>query len=543
MTLVLKSCLALALIGVQFFIYFPAPAAEAQTVPNLIFPVIDTPGMYYRDDFGDPRGGGTRSHEGNDILAPKMTALVAVTDGEVRRVNYPEASWGYAVILRGDNGYDYWYLHINNDNPGTDDGMGGAMNAYAPYMDRGIDVVAGQLIGWMGDSGNAETTSSHLHFEVHPRGGGVINPYPSLQAARKIKTPVEPPAINGEMLPFDGFAGGAHIAYGNFDNSNQHEIVAGAGPGGTPHVRLFERNGDKIGTFHAYDENFRGGVDVAAGDLDGDGIDEIITGPGAGGGPHVKMFNKDGTSYVVEGFFAFTPSFSGGVNVAAADIDNDGKDEIIVGAGSGGGPHVRVFESDGTPLGDGFFAYDAGFRSGVDVTATDGTGSQQGSVITGAGPGGGPHVKVFSPEGELREDFYAYDEGFMGGVRVSAGAIGASGSCSSGDNNFDDFNSYDNDEDRDRNWWRDRYYDQYGRTTSSTTTSYQIITAPVQDGGADIRIYNTDGSLAECEQMFEEWWQGGYDVAAGNGITFVSTTDGSLSFAEGRRASIQEGPN
>ncbi|MDX1608268.1 MAG: VCBS repeat domain-containing M23 family metallopeptidase [Candidatus Spechtbacterales bacterium] len=530
-----------------FLFAFAFPLGVLGQTADIIFPVLDSDSVYYRDDFGDPRGGGTRSHEGIDILGEKMLPLIAAADGTVRRVNYPEASWGTAVILRANNGYSYWYLHMNNDTPGTDDGMGSFMDIYAPYMERGNEVSAGQLIGWMGDSGNAESTPAHLHFEIHD-GRDVINPYPSLQAAREVDVPAAAPKQDNELLPFGEFNGGASIAYGNFDRLNSHEFVVGAGPGGAPHVRMMTRDGKKLGSFYAYIESFSGGVDVAAGDLDGDGIDEIITGAGPGGGPHVKIFNADGTPYQVEGFFAYIPEFTGGVNVAAADIDNDGRDEIITGAGPGGGPHVRVFDSDGTPLGDGFFAYGAEFRGGVDVSASDGSSSQDGFIITGAGPGGGPHVKIFNTGGQLQEDFYAYDEGFLGGVRVSAGDIGASGS-------FRTMLSHNSDDDDGgSNWWDDWWnnddepepddiYDQYGRPISDTATSIQIITSPAKNGGADIRIYNTDGTLAGAEKMFEQWWQGGYDVAAGEGITFVSTTDSSLSYAGGRRVSVREGPN
>lgn len=526
MRIILKFTFLLIFASTQFFIFFNTHETEAQVVGNLTFPVIDNLSLSFRDDFGDPRA--EHTHEGIDIFSKKMTPLVAVADGTIRRINYPEASWGYAVILRDSSGYSYWYLHMNNDTPGTDDGLGGAMNAYAPYIEGRNKVAKGQLIGWVGDSGNAEATTSHVHFEIHPPSGGVINPYSSLQSAQKIKTPIDPPEINDELLPFGEFNGGASVDYGNFDNANNHEIVAGAGPGGTPHVRLMTKDDKKIGTFYAYDENFSGGIDVAAGDLDGDGIDEIITAPGPGGGPHIKMFRVDGMPYTTEGFFAYTPSFTGGVNVAAADIDNDGKDEIITGAGPGGGPHVRIFEGDGTPISDGFFAYPADFLGGVDVSATDATATESSSIITGAGPGGGPHVKIFDKNGTEKGDFYAYDEAFWGGVRVSVGKINASSSSSS---SYDYF----------KRWFAFGDYDQYGRQETSSG-DWQILTSPYQHGGADIRIYNLEGSLIEKSQMFENWWQGGYDVAAGEGITFVSTTNGDLSYLGGRRASIQEGP-
>lgn len=146
----------------------------------ITFPVQGT--FSFRDDYGEPRGDGTRAHEGIDIVAAKMTPLVAAVDGTVTFVAIPQASWGYSVTIRDSAGYTYRYLHMNNDTPGTDDGAGGEAHAYAPEIRRGATVTRGQLIGWVGDSGNAESTVSHLHFEIRSPNGN-INPYDSLYAA------------------------------------------------------------------------------------------------------------------------------------------------------------------------------------------------------------------------------------------------------------------------------------------------------------------------------------------------------------------------
>jgi hypothetical protein len=134
------------------------------------------------NSFGDARSG--HSHEGDDIMGKKMTPLYAAVDGIVHDLEIPEASWGYAITLRDADGYTYHYLHINDDTPGTDDGQGGISNAYAPFTGRGSAVKKGQLIGYMGDSGNAENVGAHLHFEIRKPGGTAIDPYLSLVAAR-----------------------------------------------------------------------------------------------------------------------------------------------------------------------------------------------------------------------------------------------------------------------------------------------------------------------------------------------------------------------
>jgi Peptidase family M23 len=155
--------------------------ASAQTVRDIAFPA-EGPVTFY-DDFGMSRSGG-RTHEGNDLLGAKMRKLFSAVDGYVTYLVYPEADWGYAVVIRDDEGYTYHYLHVNNDTPGTDDGNGGPENAYAPGIYDGARVTRGQHIAWMGDSGNAESVGPHLHFEIR-YNGTPIDPYPSLIAAQQ----------------------------------------------------------------------------------------------------------------------------------------------------------------------------------------------------------------------------------------------------------------------------------------------------------------------------------------------------------------------
>ena len=141
-----------------------------------------------------------------------------------------------------------------------------------------------------------------------------------------------------------GFHGGVDVAIGDYRGNKNNEIITAAGNGGGPQVRVFASNGHFLNQFWAYSETFHGGVNVAAGDLDGDGKVEIITGPMKGGGPHVRVFDKNGNPKYTMGFFAFDEGFRGGVDVAAGDLNGDGRDEVIAAAGPGGSPHVRVFD-------------------------------------------------------------------------------------------------------------------------------------------------------------------------------------------------------
>ena len=126
--------------------------------------------------FGAERDGGERDHKGIDLAAPRLTPVLAVRDGVVTRINRA----GVSVFIRHDDGWSSWYLHLNNDTYLTDDGLGGGV---APGLEEGDRVVAGQVIGWVGDSGNAEPTPPHLHFELRTPWGEPIDPLRSLRGA------------------------------------------------------------------------------------------------------------------------------------------------------------------------------------------------------------------------------------------------------------------------------------------------------------------------------------------------------------------------
>ena len=164
----------------------------------MTFPVIGK--VTYADSFGAPRGGGTRLHEGTDIMGSKMQPLVAAATGTVTRLTIPEASYGYSLVVTDDEGWSYHYLHINNDTPGTDDGQAVLSDVFASGLKQGSRVNAGQLVAYLGDSGNAESTAPHLHFELHDPTGAPVNAYASLKAAPIVTAPGEP-AVQVPDLP------------------------------------------------------------------------------------------------------------------------------------------------------------------------------------------------------------------------------------------------------------------------------------------------------------------------------------------------------
>lgn len=161
---------------------------SAEEVRDITFPLDQEYDYHFTDTYGAPRSGG-RVHEGTDIMSDKMTPVLAATDGKVTELVDHDEGWGLAIYIKDKDGYSYRYLHINNDTPGTDDNKNIRAYAFPKNIKEGVSVTAGQVIAFVGDSGNAENAGSHLHFEIWTPDHESINSYPSLMAA--LGKPVE----------------------------------------------------------------------------------------------------------------------------------------------------------------------------------------------------------------------------------------------------------------------------------------------------------------------------------------------------------------
>lgn len=202
------------------------------------------------------------------------------------------------------------------------------------------------------------------------------------------------------------FKGGVSFASGDVNHDGQPEIITAAGVGGGPHIRIFNLSGELVGQFFAFNSNFRGGVNIATADVNNDGSDEIIAVQASGGDSEVKIFN--GCGGFLGSFYAYDNKFRGGLNIAAGDIDGNGEDEIVTGLAAGKIPEVRIFKSIGVLQGL-FLAYPKAFRGGVKVTIANvrsGSGSSRADIVTAPEKGGGPHVKFFDNRGNLLSHFF-----------------------------------------------------------------------------------------------------------------------------------------
>jgi len=258
------------------------------------------------------------------------------------------------------------------------------------------------------------------------------------------------------------FRGGVSVAGGDIDDDGQKEVLAALGAGSYPWIKIFQSDGTLKDKIVAFDENFRGGVEVVLGQLDDKPGLEIIAVPQSNGGPHVRIFNSQGQ--LITHFFAFDKKERTGLNVTTGDINADGLDEIIVARKSGlseikifnlngqlisafkidqtkrlanftfatgdintdnqaeiifsslTNSQIKIFTPSGQPLLD-FYA-NGKWGRGVTVSAGDVDGDGVIEIITGNNSGGEPLIKIFNTLGQLKNQFYAYDKKFRGGVDV-----------------------------------------------------------------------------------------------------------------------------
>jgi len=210
---------------------------------------------------------------------------------------------------------------------------------------------------------------------------------------------------------------GINVAVGDVNGDGQAEIITGAGRGSLPEVKVFNNQGKLLQSFFAYNRNSLGGVNVAVGDVNGDGQAEIITGAKSGDAPEVKIFRADGL--LLSQFFAFNEHYVGGLSVAVGDVNGDGLAEVVVGVENNSFSTVVVYTYLGAKL-SSFMAYDPPFVGGINLAVADLDNDGLAEIITGKNIAGQADVKVFDLVGVNKFKFNAYRGNYTGGVRLSA---------------------------------------------------------------------------------------------------------------------------
>jgi len=196
-------------------------------------------------------------------------------------------------------------------------------------------------------------------------------------------------------------------------------VGAFAGPNSAMTVNVYDLNGTQVASFVPFPDFIGGSVNVAVGDVTGDGTNDVIVGAGDGGGPIVRVFDGAALPAITRPLYQLVPydvNLRGGVNVAVGDVNADGKIDVITGAGNGGGPHVKAFSGadNGATTLMSFMAYETTFRGGVRVAGADfggddgqnpngtfrpggaaGSHSGDAEILTAPGPGRPVDLELF----------------------------------------------------------------------------------------------------------------------------------------------------
>ncbi len=244
------------------------------------------------------------------------------------------------------------------------------------------------------------------------------------------------------LTPFGtSFTGEVRVATGDVNGDGIPDIAVGTGPGASTQVEIIDGATQKVlFSIQPFEAAFTGGVFVSMGNLNSDGVPDLAISPDEGGGPRVRVFDGKTFTQMADFFGIDDPNFRGGARTSIGDLNGDGKGDLVVAAGFGGGPRVAAFDgskltSTGGPklFGD-FFAFEQSLRNGIFVATGDFNGDGKADLVTGGGPGGGPRVQILSgadlvASGTLTvlSNFFAGDPNSRGGVRVGVASLAAGG--------------------------------------------------------------------------------------------------------------------
>ncbi|TAN57172.1 hypothetical protein EPN15_05205 [Patescibacteria group bacterium] len=285
------------------------------------------------------------------------------------------------------------------------------------------------------------------------------------------------------------FRGNFKVITADIDGDGYKEIIAFTGAGFGPQIRVFDHRGNLLTQFFAYQKSFRGGIEITAADINGDGRADLVVKP-LSGSSNVRAYTYNSSTKkfaLLDWFMAYADKFRGKINLTVADIDGDGKAEIITVPENAGGPNVRIYSYNSATskieLLDWFMAYGNGFRGGVNLAVGDVNGDGLLEIITAPQGGGGPNVRAYQYNSSTKKFsllswFMAYGEKFRGGVNIKLADI-------------------DGDDD------------------------IEIITTPANSGGPNVRAYRYNSASGQFDLV--DWFmaydansRGGVDVSIGD---------------------------
>jgi hypothetical protein len=212
--------------------------------------------------------------------------------------------------------------------------------------------------------------------------------------------------VKKSFLAYDSYWLGFDASIGDLNNNGFEEVVIGAGPGGGPQVRIFNHEGGLVGQFFAYDKLFRGGVNIALGDVNGNGRAEIVTSPGPGGGPHILVYNEH--AEIIGNFMAHDLEYRGGVKLAVGDVDNDEHAEIAAAISQPNKTSIKIFRRSGTLVNEFFINKNI---INLQLASQDVAGGAEEEILAGYEQEGVKYIEIFDKDGNLLDEANYRSEG------------------------------------------------------------------------------------------------------------------------------------
>lgn len=297
-------------------------------------------------------------------------------------------------------------------------------------------------------------------------------------------------------------------------------IISGAGFGDSSMVKVLRDNGYEEVNFLAYDKNFKGGVNVAYGDLFGDSNKYIITTPASSGGPHLKIFNKTGK--LKKEFFVFDKKYTGGVNVAVLNNFTPFAGSDIIVSQASNGSNVRVYGADGS-LKSSFYPYGNSFKGGVNITSCNLDGGEDFNIITSASSLHDSTVKIFNNKGEFVREFLAFDKKYKNGVSIGCIDYDLDGKQEIATSVVYNNKPYIRIIDKNGNFIKQFVVnDQNVKSAinisgfySSDFPKYRMVISPKNFGEPQIRIFDLNGGIANEFFAYNKKLLGGVSFAIG----------------------------